>query len=831
MHAVARGTSRSLNALLALSSAANWWGSAAHAQCAPEWSTRHGRIRFEHRVQQMLTYDDGAGESLLIGLEAPTFLDPSILQYRDDALTPMELPMELHLSWLRTMFTHDPDGKGGSRADLYLAGSYGSSGRVVRRRGEAYEQLGGDFTRLWTAGEIYALAIHDDGQGEALFAGGWFDAVNGQPVTNIAKWNGKQWHAVGGFDQPAVLALATFDDDGPGPLPPALYAAGDAQLSRWDGVAWSPLGGDPTNVPVGWIGQLLTIDLGNGPSLFLGGYFTAIGANPVRHIARWDGQSLHALGDGVTGAVYNLTTDTRTEPPRLLAVGDFAVSGGNPESSNLAAWDGAAWIPAAPPYEPIQTDFPRAAALFHDGSTHQPLLFVGGNFSSGVQWEPRNIARTDGHDWRRLDNALDNSLLCIQAVPTPSMPERVFLGGRFVKAGPVRANHVVALSGRQWSSLGAGTPDTNGRVLCAAAGPGEVIYAGGAFVYMGDVQSPCVAMWDGDQWVALGSAMGGFGASVQALLYHENDPLGPSLYAGGTFTTAGGVPASRIARWDGAAWSPVGLGLNSTVTDLELFDLDGESGPLPPRIVASGSFNASGATLCSKLAYWDGSAWGPLEPHQPIDGVVEEMQVFDEDDAGPLEAGLYIGGSFSAIGSAPVRGIARWRDGAWSGIGAVEGVVRSFTVCDDDGAGPHARSLFVGGQFSLAGGVPASNLARWDGDAWFAVGAGLSAPALALGSVDGDGDGPLPARLYVGGDFETAGGAESMFLAEWRVPADCCAGDANGDRVVDFLDLNIVLSDFGMVGSPGLLAGDLDGDGDCDFIDLNVLLSRFGMNC
>ncbi len=56
-----------------------------------------------------------------------------------------------------------------------------------------------------------------------------------------------------------------------------------------------------------------------------------------------------------------------------------------------------------------------------------------------------------------------------------------------------------------------------------------------------------------------------------------------------------------------------------------------------------------------------------------------------------------------------------------------------------------------------------------------------------------------------------------------------CPGDANGDRVVDFLDLNIVLSDFGLSGSG--LQGDLDGDGDCDFIDLNLVLSAFGQSC
>ncbi len=56
-----------------------------------------------------------------------------------------------------------------------------------------------------------------------------------------------------------------------------------------------------------------------------------------------------------------------------------------------------------------------------------------------------------------------------------------------------------------------------------------------------------------------------------------------------------------------------------------------------------------------------------------------------------------------------------------------------------------------------------------------------------------------------------------------------CPGDANGDRVVDFLDLNAVLADFGLV-SPGL-AGDLDDDGDCDFVDLNLVLGAFGTSC
>ena len=36
---------------------------------------------------------------------------------------------------------------------------------------------------------------------------------------------------------------------------------------------------------------------------------------------------------------------------------------------------------------------------------------------------------------------------------------------------------------------------------------------------------------------------------------------GGDLYAGGDFTTAGGVPAKRIAKWNGSAWSALGSGI------------------------------------------------------------------------------------------------------------------------------------------------------------------------------------------------------------------------------------------------------------------------------
>lgn len=51
-------------------------------------------------------------------------------------------------------------------------------------------------------------------------------------------------------------------------------------------------------------------------------------------------------------------------------------------------------------------------------------------------------------------------------------------------------------------------------------------------------------------------------------------------------------------------------------------------------------------------------------------------------------------------------------------------------------------------------------------------------------------------------------------------------GDATGDSVVNFADLNIVLSQFGQTGAG--LQGDANNDGVVNFADLNIILSEFG---
>ena len=88
--------------------------------------------------------------------------------------------------------------------------------------------------------------------------------------------------------------------------------------------------------------------------------------------------------------------------------------------------------------------------------------------------------------------------------------------------------------------------------------------------------------------------------AVYALAVFD-DGLGPALHAGGDFTTAGGVAANRIARWDGGtSWSPLGSGTNAPVAALLVFD-DGTG----PALIAGGPFSSapdSGDSFLARFA-------------------------------------------------------------------------------------------------------------------------------------------------------------------------------------------------------------------------------------
>lgn len=81
---------------------------------------------------------------------------------------------------------------------------------------------------------------------------------------------------------------------------------------------------------------------------------------------------------------------------------------------------------------------------------------------------------------------------------------------------------------------------------------------------------------------------------------------------------------------------------------------------------------------------------------------------------------LVAGGLFASVGGVPAQNIARWDGSVWSPLGAgVNGTVAQMAVAPNG-------DLIVGGTFSMAGGAPAQNIARWDGISWSPLGSGTA---------------------------------------------------------------------------------------------------------
>ena len=76
-----------------------------------------------------------------------------------------------------------------------------------------------------------------------------------------------------------------------------------------------------------------------------------------------------------------------------------------------------------------------------------------------------------------------------------------------------------------------------------------------------------------------------------------DDGGGPALYAGGPFTTADGVGASSIAKWNGSSWVALGDGLSQC---LAMTGFDDGSGP------------ALYVGTLDSVSKWDGSSWSTL---------------------------------------------------------------------------------------------------------------------------------------------------------------------------------------------------------------------------
>lgn len=324
-------------------------------------------------------------------------------------------------------------------------------------------------------------------------------------------------------------------------------------------------------------------------------------------------------------------------------------------------------------------------------------------------------------------------------------------------------------------------------VLVTAVAGGEV-YVGGDFTYgtagMAGGTYNRVARWDGVGWRRLGDGLDG---TVRAAVV-----VGDDVYVGGDLTAAGGVPAARLARWDGRAWHPVSGGVTDPDAEhgctVNALASDGA------RLFVGGVFTVAGDLPVRSLAVLDLATGTWSDPGRVLRGAT-----WGQDDAGTVNAlvlhdgALHVGGRFDTVGTVTTHSFATLdtRTGTWTGYGSGVRDEEHIGTVSCLAVDPATRAVHVGGTFTEAGGVPAQNLARLDGDRFTAHGdvslyGGRYAEVHALACAGG--------LLHVGGSFDQVGPSQVRCWAvhdgtSWSAPAEPLDNvvrtlTARGDAVV-----------------------------------------------
>jgi hypothetical protein len=183
----------------------------------------------------------------------------------------------------------------------------------------------------------------------------------------------------------------------------------------------------------------------------------------------------------------------------------------------------------------------------------------------------------------------------------------------------------------------------------------------------------------------------------------------------------------------------------------------------------------SGGSGRNRIARWDGATWQNLTS-AGMNNEVYAVQVHNTN--------LIAGGAFTTAGGGACNGIASWNGTAWSALGqSLNNIVEGLAV--------YKGELIAGGRFTSVNANPGLNLtyvARWTGATWLPLVGGMDSWVHGLAVSN--------SKLYACGLFTAAGSSLANRIAAWPDTA-ICAGDINGDDVVNIDDLLGVISGWG----------------------------------
>ncbi|RPI31767.1 MAG: hypothetical protein EHM70_10730 [Chloroflexota bacterium] len=295
---------------------------------------------------------------------------------------------------------------------IYPADMHATLNGVAHWSGTRWEPLGSGLEGVGVEGVdsvVHALAVDPAGY---LYAGGVFTQIGGVSALNIARWDGKAWSPVGGGLDGAVKALAV-DRDG------LLYAGGlfkhaggeyTPALARWDGSAWEALPSMNPFCPVGSCG-VNALAFSPSGNLYFAGVFVLNGI--WEQVAVWD-QDLYTPINGCPVTAVSLATDRD----------GYLYAGGTGNSTNITMWD------------PYQRNWSTPGSGL-DGDVYALVadengdIYAGGRFDNSGTTPVQAIARYNGASWSPLGQGVNFSVRALTL-----HDNQLNVGGSFRQAGP-----------------------------------------------------------------------------------------------------------------------------------------------------------------------------------------------------------------------------------------------------------------------------------------------------------------------------------------------------------------------------------------------------------
>lgn len=300
-----------------------------------------------------------------------------------------------------------------------------------------------------------------------------------------------------------------------------------------------------------------------------------------------------------------------------------------------------------------------------------PWLVVAGDFTTTGLVAANRIAAWDGTAWHALGSGINGPVYALG-----SYNGELIAAGVFNSAGGTAVSNIARYRvGQGWRSVGSGT--FFGPIYSVAEYQGELV-VGGDFLYRVDPQGPgfySLCRWNG----AAVRSVPYNGPAVNALQVNNGD-----LFVG---TFGGGLYAMNF------------FGNYTTIGSGSWYSLCVHNG----QLIASWSLNANPVyrVLGSWPNYQPSLVADPNGTQPLLDGTAYAMSSNGDR--------LFIGGSFTRLGTTPAPHCASWNSTTgWSPMGVgTNGPVLAMCA--------YGSEVFVGGAFTEAGGTNWGGpyLARW----------------------------------------------------------------------------------------------------------------------